>query len=69
MLKSINDETVSEWQVGFRQIRGFRDNNTMVLHTIYDDVIEQVKEISMTFVDYTTAFDLVFHKFIDKTEF
>ena len=62
------DGFLSEWQAGFRQDRGCRDN-IMVLRTIYDDVVEQGKQLCATYIDYSAAFITVSHtgKFIDET--
>ena len=48
-------------------MRGCRDNNIMILRTIYEDTLEQGKEVCATFIDYSAAFDSVSHKFLDKT--
>ena len=69
MLERINAETkdyLSDWQAGFREKRGCRDN-IMVLRTICEDMLEQGKEMCVTFIDYSAAFDSVSHKFIDAT--
>ena len=69
MLVRINDETngyLSDWQAGFRKERGCRDN-VMIMRTIYEDTIEQGRQICATFIDYSAAFDSVSHKFIDIT--
>ena len=60
------EEFLSEWQTDFRRDRGCRDN-TMVLRTIYEDVLEQGKRLCATYIDYSAAFDSVSHKFIDTT--
>ena len=39
----------------------------MILHTIYDDILEQGKRMCATYVDYSAAFDSVSHKYIDAT--
>ena len=69
LLARINNETdgyLSDWQAGFRERRGCRDN-TMIMRTIYADVLAQGREMCATFIDYSAAFDSVSHKFIDTT--
>ena len=69
MLERINKETkdyLSDWQAGFREKRGCRDN-IMVLRTICEDMLEKDKQMCATFIDYSAAFDSVSHKFIDAT--
>ena len=68
LLARIEKETekyLSEWQAGFRASRGCRDN-VLTLRTIYDWVLAQQKELFVTFIDYTAAFDSVSHKFLDQ---
>ena len=68
MLHRLNIETngaLSDWQSGFRKMRGCRDN-VMVLRTIFDDVMEQGREMCATFIDYSAAFDSVSHKYLDR---
>ena len=68
MLMRLNTETdgyLSDWQAGFRQNRGCRDNS-MILRTIIEDVLEQGQSICATFIDYSAAFDSVSHNFIDS---
>ena len=55
-----------DWQAGFRQNRGCRDN-VMVLRTLYNKMLQEGKEMAVTFIDYSVAFDSVSHKFIDMT--
>ena len=56
---------LQDWQAGFRANRGCRDNS-MVLRTICDEMIQIGEKIAITFVDYSAAFDTVSHKFIDR---
>ena len=39
----------------------------MIMRTIFEDALEQGKELCATFIDYSAAFDSVSHKFIDAT--
>ena len=39
----------------------------MIMRSIIDDVLEQGKELCITFIDYSAAFDSVSHKYIDTT--
>ena len=39
----------------------------MIMRSIYEDTLEQGREICATFIDYSAAFDSVSHKFIDST--
>ena len=69
MLARINAETqgyLSDWQAGFRERRGCRDN-IMIMRTIFEDALEQDKGLCATFIDYSAAFDSVSHKFLDAT--
>ena len=69
MLARINVETaeyLSDWQAGFRETRGCRDN-TMIMRTLFEDILEQGRELCATFIDYSAAFDSVSHKYIDTT--
>ena len=64
----IENETksyLSEWQAGFRAKRGCRDN-VLTLRTIYDWVLAERKDLHVTFIDYSAAFDTVSHKFLDR---
>ena len=68
LLARLNKETngfLAEWQAGFRSNRGCRDN-VLVLRTLYDDMIDKGKELYVSFIDYSAAFDTVSHKFIDR---
>ena len=49
-----------------RETRGCRDN-TMIMRSIFDDILEQGREMCATFIDYSAAFDSVSHKYIDVT--
>ena len=61
------DSFLKDWQTGFRAKRGCRDN-AMILRTICQRMMSLGKDIAITFVDYTVAFDTVSlsHKFLDK---
>ena len=68
LLARIEKETksyLSEWQAGFRSKRGCRDN-VLTLRTIYDWALAERKDLHVTFIDYSAAFDSVGHKFLDK---
>ena len=68
LLARLEKETaayLSEWQAGFRSKRGCRDN-ILTLRTIYDWVLAEQKELHISFIDYSAAFDSVSHKFIDR---
>ena len=54
----------SDWQAGFRQKRGCRDN-ILLLRIIYDKVIKENEKIVVTFIDFKAAFDSLSHKYID----
>ena len=56
---------LSEWQAGFRQKRGCRDN-TLTLRAIYDELLSRNETLYAAFIDYTAAFDSVSHKFLDQ---
>ena len=67
MLKRITKETegyLQDWQAGFRQRRGCRDN-VMILKTAVDKMLRENKPMVLTFIDYSAAFDSVGHKFLD----
>ena len=38
----------------------------MILRTLYDEMLEQGKDLYVTFIDYSAAFDSVSHKFLDR---
>ena len=68
MLARLEKETdgfLADWQAGFRAGRGCRDN-IMTLSTLIEDMMQQGKQLCLTFVDYSAAFDTVSHKFIDR---
>ena len=68
LLERLEIETatyLSEWQAGFRKLRGCRDN-TMTLATIFDEMLEEGERLCATFIDYSAAFDSVSHKFLDQ---
>ena len=54
----------SDWQAGFRQHRGCRDN-ILLLRIIYEQVIKENSNCVVTFIDFAAAFDSVSHKYID----
>ena len=56
---------LQDWQAGFRANRGCRDNS-LVLRTICDEMIQIGEKIAVMFIDYSAAFDTVSHKFIDR---
>ena len=56
----------SGWQAGFRCKRGCRDN-VMLLHLLYDQVITSSSACIVTYIDYSTTFNSVRHKFMDHT--
>ena len=67
MLRRLVKETegyLPDWQAGFRQDRGCRDN-VMILRTVFNKMLQEGKELAVTFIDYSAAFDSVSHKFID----
>ena len=68
MLNRITDETtgyLQDWQAGFRQNRGCRDN-VMILRTAINKRLKEGKPMILTFIDYSAAFDSVGHKFLDE---
>ena len=68
LLARLEDQTkhyLSDWQAGFREKRGCRDN-VLILRTIYDAMLQRGKPLYITFIDYTAAFDSVSHKFLDE---
>ena len=67
MLIRLTRETegyLQDWQAGFRQNRGCRDN-VMILRTLVDIMLQADKPLVLTFIDYSAAFDSVSHKFLD----
>ena len=68
MLAKLVAETASflpDWQAGFRETRGCRDN-VLTLRTLIDQRLKQGESTVLTFIDYSAAFDTVSHKFIDQ---
>ena len=68
MLNRITRETagyLQDWQAGFRQNRGCRDN-VMILRTAINKRLKEGKSMILTFIDYSAAFDSVGHKFLDE---
>ena len=59
------DGFLQDWQAGFRQARGCRDNTT-ILRTLCLDVLRRGESLTINFVDYAAAFDSVSHKFLDE---
>ena len=55
----------SDWQAGFRQKRGCRDN-VLLLRVIYDQYIKNNSNFVVTFIDFKAAFDSVSHKYLDS---
>ena len=53
-----------EWQAGFRNGRGCRDN-VLLLRVIYDQIIRGNNKCVITYIDFEAAFDSVSHKFLD----
>ena len=56
---------LQDWQAGFRQGRGCRDN-VLILRTLVEKMLREGKPLVLTFIDYSAAFDSVGHKFLDK---
>ena len=54
----------SDYQAGFRKLRGCRDN-ILLLRVLYDQVINGDGKCVVTYIDYKAAFDSVAHKFLD----
>lgn len=52
--------------MGFRDPRGCRDN-VVLLRVIYDHYVKDNKKYVVTFIDFTTTFDLVSHWFLNQT--
>ena len=68
MLQRLMTETegyLQDWQAGFRQGRGCRDN-VLIIRTLIDKMLKEGKPLVLTFIDYSAAFDSVGHKFLDK---
>ena len=69
MIERIMDECstfLSDWQAGFHPERGCRDN-ILLLRVLYDQVINADSKMCVTYIDYSAAFDSVFHKFLDRS--
>ena len=62
----ISDNFLKDWQAGFREARGCRDN-TMILCVLCEKMMALRKSLAVVFVDYSIAFDSVSHKFVDTT--
>ena len=54
----ISDSFLQDWQTGFREARGCRDNS-MILRVLCDKLISIGKSLAVVFVDYSAAFDSV----------
>ena len=68
MLARLQKETsdfLPDWQAGFQQKRGCRDN-VLVLRTLFDNALQRHGKMFVSFIDYSAAFDSVSHKFIDE---
>ena len=59
-------EFLKDWQAGFREARGCRDNS-MVLRVLCEKVLSIGESLAAVFIDYKAAFDSLSHKFIDET--
>ena len=57
---------LQDWQPGFRESRGWRDNS-MIFKVMCDKMMAMVQALAAVFIDYKTVFDSVSHKFIDET--
>ena len=67
MLHRLQSETkgyLKDWQAGFRQGCGCRDN-VLILRTLVEKMLREDKPLVLTFIDYSAAFDSVGHKFLD----
>lgn len=60
-----SESHLQDWQAGFRRGRGCRDN-TAILRTLCDRILRLGESIVISFIDYSTAFDSVSHKFLDE---
>ena len=69
MLERISEECLgflSDWQAGFRPERGCRDN-ILLLRVLFDQALQTGKELYVTYIDYSAAFDSVSHKHLDRS--
>ena len=64
-LLGCSERFLKDWQAGFRARRGCRDNS-MILRTVCQKILELGESITITFADYLAAFDTVSHKFLDE---
>ena len=64
-LLNCSESFLKDWQAGFRANRGCRDNS-MILRTVCQKMIEMGESIAISFVDYSAAFDTISHKFLDE---
>ena len=55
---------LEDWQAGFRPGKGCRDN-TFILRALIQRVMQLGRNITLTFIDYSVAFDTVSHTFLD----
>lgn len=63
-LIGIPDTFLQDWQAGFREMRGCRDN-TIILRVPCEKMIEFGESLAVVFVDYSAVFNSISHKFID----
>ena len=61
-----SEDFLRDYQAGFRKLRGCRDN-IMVLRTLCQRIMQLGKSLAKVYIDYSTAFDTVSHKFLDTT--
>ena len=64
-LLNCSESFLKDWQAGFRAKRGCRDNS-MILRTVCQKMIELGESIAITFIDYSAAFDTISHKLLDE---
>ena len=57
---------LSDWQAGFRPLRGCRDN-VLLLRVLIDTVLKRNANVCVTFIDYSAAFESVGHKYLDRS--
>ena len=65
-LLNISDSFLQDWQAGFREERGCRDN-AMILRVLCEKMVALGKTLAVVFVDYSAAFDSISHKFVDDS--
>ena len=59
------EKYLQDWQAGFRQGRGCRDNS-YILRVMSERMLQLGEQIAITFIDFTVAFDSISHKFLDE---